>query len=49
VRDFLYDRIARNRYRLFGRRATCLVPTPDVASRFLPDIGVEASGGAEPS
>jgi predicted DCC family thiol-disulfide oxidoreductase YuxK len=44
ARDFLYDRIAQNRYRLFGRRATCLVPTPDVARRFLPDDSVEASG-----
>jgi predicted DCC family thiol-disulfide oxidoreductase YuxK len=35
VRDWLYDRIARNRYRLFGRRDSCLMPSPDVASRFL--------------
>jgi predicted DCC family thiol-disulfide oxidoreductase YuxK len=35
LRDWLYDRIARNRYRLFGRRDTCLVPSPDVANRFL--------------
>jgi predicted DCC family thiol-disulfide oxidoreductase YuxK len=35
VRDVFYDCIARNRYRLFGRRDTCLVPTPDVRSRFL--------------
>jgi predicted DCC family thiol-disulfide oxidoreductase YuxK len=35
VRNFLYDRIARNRYRVFGRRATCHVPAPDVRSRFL--------------
>jgi predicted DCC family thiol-disulfide oxidoreductase YuxK len=33
--DWLYDRIARNRYRLFGRRQTCLVPTPEIAVRFL--------------
>ena len=33
--DWLYDRIARNRYRLFGRRQTCLVPTPEIAGRFL--------------
>jgi predicted DCC family thiol-disulfide oxidoreductase YuxK len=45
VRDFLYDRIAQNRYRLFGRRASCLVPTPDVASRFLPDDPTRARGG----
>jgi predicted DCC family thiol-disulfide oxidoreductase YuxK len=35
VRDWLYDRIARNRYRLFGRRETCLVPTAEIAGRFL--------------
>ena len=37
VRDFFYDRIARNRYRLFGRRDACLVPTPDVMRRFISD------------
>jgi predicted DCC family thiol-disulfide oxidoreductase YuxK len=35
VRDFVYDRVARNRYRLFGRRDTCLVPTADISRRFL--------------
>jgi predicted DCC family thiol-disulfide oxidoreductase YuxK len=35
LRDFIYDRVARNRYRVFGRRDTCLVPTPDVKRRFL--------------
>jgi predicted DCC family thiol-disulfide oxidoreductase YuxK len=35
ARDLLYDAIAQNRYRLFGRHATCLVPTPDVRARFL--------------
>ena len=34
--DAGYDRIARSRYRLFGRRETCLMPTPDIAARFLP-------------
>jgi predicted DCC family thiol-disulfide oxidoreductase YuxK len=41
LRDFLYDRIARNRYRLFGKRDACLVPTPEIRSRFidtLPDL-----------
>ncbi len=33
--DWCYYRIARNRYTLFGRRATCLVPTPDLKERFL--------------
>ena len=35
IRDWLYDRIARNRYRLFGQRETCLVATPDIRARFL--------------
>jgi len=35
LRDWLYDRIARNRYRLFGQRETCLLPTPEIAGRFL--------------
>jgi predicted DCC family thiol-disulfide oxidoreductase YuxK len=35
VRDGLYDMIARNRYRLFGRTETCLVPTPDLVRHFL--------------
>ena len=35
IRDALYDLIARNRYRWFGRRDTCMMPTPDLAGRFL--------------
>ena len=35
LRDALYDRVARNRYRLFGRSETCLVPTPGERSRFV--------------
>jgi predicted DCC family thiol-disulfide oxidoreductase YuxK len=38
VRDFVYDRVARNRYRVFGRRGACLVPAPEVKARFL-DLG----------
>lgn len=33
--DWGYDRIARNRYRLFGRRDHCMIPAPHVAVRFL--------------
>lgn len=32
---WLYRRIARNRYRLFGKRETCMVPPPDWRGRFL--------------
>ncbi|MGJ4858573.1 thiol-disulfide oxidoreductase DCC family protein [Labrys sp. La1] len=45
VRDFLYDRIARNRYRLFGKRESCLMPTPEIRARFiatLPDLASAA-------
>lgn len=33
--DWCYDRIARNRYRLFGRTETCLVPPPDWGDRLI--------------
>ncbi len=35
IRDWLYDRIALNRYKLFGKYEQCLLPTPDHQSRFL--------------
>lgn len=35
IRDPVYDIIARNRYRWFGRRSTCFVPTPATRYRFI--------------
>lgn len=35
VRDPLYRLVARNRYRIFGRREACWVPSPDHADRML--------------
>lgn len=35
LRDAAYDLVAKNRYRVFGRRDTCFIPTPDQAERFL--------------
>ena len=35
MRDFAYDSIAKLRYRIFGKRDTCRVPTPQEMSRFL--------------
>lgn len=35
VRDTLYRLVARNRYRIFGRSATCLMPPSNFATRFL--------------
>ncbi len=33
--DAVYDRIARSRYRIFGKYDTCPIPEPAVRSRFL--------------
>ena len=35
LRDAIYDAIARNRYRWFGRRSICAVPTAEQRARFL--------------
>lgn len=35
VRDPVYRWVARNRYRLFGKRETCWLPTADVKRRLL--------------
>ena len=36
LRDALYDYVARNRFRWYGRRDACRVPTPAERERFLP-------------
>ncbi|MDZ4796022.1 MAG: thiol-disulfide oxidoreductase DCC family protein [Bacteroidota bacterium] len=35
IRDFFYNIIARNRYKWFGKKETCMVPTEDIQERFL--------------
>lgn len=35
LRDAVYDWIARNRYRWFGKHQTCQLPTPATAHRFV--------------
>ena len=34
-RDFIYDIIAKNRYRWFGKRNSCMIPTPELKAKFL--------------
>lgn len=34
-RDGAYGWIARNRYRLMGKRRTCMIPTPETRARFI--------------
>jgi predicted DCC family thiol-disulfide oxidoreductase YuxK len=35
IRDFFYNIIARNRYKWFGKKESCMVPTPELRERFL--------------
>ncbi|MES2388710.1 MAG: thiol-disulfide oxidoreductase DCC family protein [Bacteroidota bacterium] len=35
IRDAVYDWVARNRYRIFGKKEVCMLPGPETAGRFL--------------
>jgi len=35
IRDFVYIIIAKNRYRWFGKREVCMIPTKELQMRFL--------------
>ncbi|MFN3197160.1 MAG: thiol-disulfide oxidoreductase DCC family protein [Bradymonadia bacterium] len=35
LRDPVYDWIGRNRYKWFGEKAECMIPSPEVRGRFL--------------
>ena len=35
IRDGIYNWIAKNRYKWFGVKQACMIPTPEVRSRFL--------------
>ncbi|NKB23153.1 MAG: DUF393 domain-containing protein [Kiritimatiellae bacterium] len=35
IRDRIYGFIAKNRYRWFGRKETCVMPSPEMRQRFL--------------
>ena len=35
IRDWIYDLVAANRYRWFGKKAQCLMPRGDLKKRFL--------------
>lgn len=37
LRDWAYTEFARQRFFLFGRQETCMVPTPEVRERFILD------------
>jgi predicted DCC family thiol-disulfide oxidoreductase YuxK len=35
IRDLFYRFFAKYRYRMFGRKDECMIPTPEVRTRFL--------------
>lgn len=35
IRNSIYDWIAKNRYRWFGKQESCMMPTPEIRARFL--------------
>lgn len=35
IRDFCYSLIAQNRYKWFGKKESCMIPTKDLKSRFI--------------
>jgi len=35
LRDAVYNLIAKNRYKWFGKKEECWLPTPDLKARFL--------------
>ncbi|MNT04339.1 hypothetical protein D3C72_1389140 [compost metagenome] len=35
IRDAVYDIVARNRYRWFGKDEACMIPTKEIRKRFL--------------
>lgn len=37
IRDRLYDYVAKNRYKWFGKKESCMVPTPELKAKFLDD------------
>ncbi|PZF74780.1 thiol-disulfide oxidoreductase DCC family protein [Taibaiella soli] len=37
LRDAIYDLVARNRYRWFGKQDSCMMPTKELQSLFLSD------------
>ena len=34
-RDWVYDIIARNRYKWFGKKDSCMIPTPELKALFI--------------
>jgi len=37
IRNFFYNLVSKNRYKLFGKQDQCMIPTPELKARFISD------------
>jgi len=35
IRDWVYDYVAKNRYKWYGKRESCMIPSKELKNRFL--------------
>ncbi len=35
IKNGIYDLIAKNRYKWYGKKESCMIPTPEIAAKFL--------------
>ncbi|MGC1206234.1 MAG: DCC1-like thiol-disulfide oxidoreductase family protein [Flavobacteriaceae bacterium] len=35
IRNWVYDFISKNRYKWYGKKEVCMIPTPELKSKFL--------------
>ncbi len=35
IRNWVYDYVAKNRYKWYGKKESCMIPTPELRSKFL--------------
>ncbi|OIQ23799.1 thiol-disulfide oxidoreductase DCC family protein [Lacinutrix sp. MedPE-SW] len=42
IRHWVYDYVAKNRYKWFGKKESCWLPTPELKSKFIGEVKNEA-------
>lgn len=35
IRNYIYDYVAKNRYKWYGKKESCMIPTPELKEKFL--------------
>lgn len=43
IRDRIYDWVARNRYKWYGKREQCMIPTPEIKAKFLEEVNSDST------